>query len=396
VTESSAGPALPAAERQAAEALLTEAWGERVRVRTAEPVWDRSHVVRLHLGAGHLGAGRSAVLKRRGGQEHDPRDLGFEIELAALEYLNAMPVPVAPRLLAADPEAGIMLMEDLGPGATLADSLLTGGREQAQADLIAYARALGSLHAWSAGQPGRLAELRARYAPGATTTPRWMAAIGSGQDAFLGAAAALGLPVAAAGDEIDQLGTMLDARAPLGLVHGDACPDNVRITNGSCRIFDFETSGWGPVSLDAAHLVAPFPSCWCFGRLPAEVAGPAVGAYRARLTAAGIDPGPDWDAAMAAALVCWIIVRGGIVARLLNRDPQWGTTTMRPRLLTWLRSFIEAAGRAGVLPALLALASALNEQLSVRWPHTVIPDYPALAQPGSTPAEVPDWWHPNV
>jgi hypothetical protein len=178
---------LPAAERKAAEALLTEAWGERTEVRAAEPIWDRSHVIRLHLGAD-----RSAVLKRRGEQEHDRRDLGFEIELASLEYLNAMPVPVAPRLLAADPDAGIMLMEDLSPGATLADSLLTGGREQAQADLIAYARALGSLHAWSAGQPGRLAELRARYAPGATTTPRWMAAIGAGRDAFLGALAADG------------------------------------------------------------------------------------------------------------------------------------------------------------------------------------------------------------
>jgi hypothetical protein len=118
-----------------------------------------------------------------------------------------------------------------------AEALLTGGREQAQADLIAYAGALGSLHALSAGQPGRLAELRARYAPGATTAPRWMAAIGSGRDAFLGAAAGLGLPVAGAGDEIDELGTMLDATAPLGLVHGDACPDNVRITDGSCRSY---------------------------------------------------------------------------------------------------------------------------------------------------------------
>jgi hypothetical protein len=69
---------------------------------------------------------------------------------------------------------------------------------------------------------------------------------------------------------------------------------------------------------------------------------------------------------------------------------------MRPRLLTWLRNFIGAAGRAGVLPRLHALASALNEELSVRWPQTVIPDYPALTQPGSAPVEVPDWWHPNL
>jgi hypothetical protein len=66
VTDSPTGPALSAAERQAAETLLTDAWGERTVVRAAEAIWDRSHVVRLHLGAGHLGADRSAVLKRRG------------------------------------------------------------------------------------------------------------------------------------------------------------------------------------------------------------------------------------------------------------------------------------------------------------------------------------------
>ena len=99
---------------------------------------------------------------------------------------------------------------------------------------------------------------------------------------------------------------------------------------------------------------------------------------------------------MAAALVGWIIIRGDMVARLLARDPQWGTTTMRPRLLAWLRSFIEVASRAGVLPRLQALASGLDDQLSRRWPRTVIPDYPALAQPGSAPVEVPDWLHPNL
>ena len=37
-----------------------------------------------------------------------------------------------------------------------------------------------------------------------------------------------------------------------GLVHGDACPDNVRFLDGRCRIFDFEHSGWGAVALDAS------------------------------------------------------------------------------------------------------------------------------------------------
>ncbi len=255
-----------------------------------------------------------------------------------------MPEPVAPRLLGADEAAGILLMEDLGPGASLADSLLAGDRARAEADLTAYARALGSLHAWSMSRPGELAGLRARYAPGTALRPEWLGAIEAGGAAFLGAAAALGLAAGGVAGEMSGLGVMLSGAGYLGLVHGDACPDNVRLLAGGARIFDFEASGWGPVVLDAAYLQAPFPSCWCFARLPASAADPAVAAYRACIESAGIGLGPGWDAATAAALIGWIIARGQAITRMLEEDREWGTTTMRPRLLAWLRNFTDTAG----------------------------------------------------
>jgi Ser/Thr protein kinase RdoA (MazF antagonist) len=379
-------PALSAAETRVAEALLARAWGERTEVREAAVIWNRRHVVRLDLGAD-----RSAVLKRRT-EEGD----GFGVELAVLEYLNGMPVPVAPRLLGADNAAGMLLMEDLGAGASLAGSLLGTDRDRARADLIAYAEALGSLHAWSMSRAGELADLRARYAPAAAPGPAWMGAAARGRDAFLGAAATLGLTVGGVEPEIAELDAMLTGSGYLGLVHGDPCPDNTRMLDGRCRVFDFETSGWGPVVLDAAYLQAPFPSCWCFASLPAEVAAPAVEAYRAVIAAAGIDLGPDWDAATAAALGYWIVARGRVITGVLEEDHQWGTTTMRPRLLTWMRNFIEAAERSRVLPSLRALIGGLYERLTLRWPDTVMPDYPALARPGSTPVPVPDWWPPET
>jgi hypothetical protein len=51
---------LSAAETRAAEALLARARGTVTSVRAAEPIWDRSHVVRLHLATG-----RSVVMKKR-------------------------------------------------------------------------------------------------------------------------------------------------------------------------------------------------------------------------------------------------------------------------------------------------------------------------------------------
>jgi Ser/Thr protein kinase RdoA (MazF antagonist) len=368
-------PALSEAEARAAEALLARVWDPGTSVRAAEPIWDRSHVVRLHLATD-----RSVVMKRRTDKDT------FGVELAALEYLNAMPEPVAPRLLGADADAGILVIEDLGPGASLADSLLTGDRSRVRADLVSYAEALGAMHAWSMRRPQH---------PGLGTPP-WPGAVARGKDAFLGAAVSLGLAAAGAGTEIDQLSAMLNDTGYRGLVHGDICPDNVRFLDGRCRIFDFEHSGWGAVALDASYLLAPFPSCWCFGRLPASVAAPAMSAYRGRLQAAGIDLGPSWDVAMTAALGAWIVAWGDTITKVLEEDSEWGTTTMRPRLLTWLHSFTSAAGRSGVLPGLRALAGELHERLSARWPEAVIADYPALAQPGAARVQVPDFWQPEV
>jgi Ser/Thr protein kinase RdoA (MazF antagonist) len=400
---------LPAAEAQAAAALLSAAWGEPAGTLAAEPMRGRSHVFRLRRDDG-----RSAVLKRREAGRHGD----FGVELATLEYLNAMPEPVAPRLLGADTEAGVVLMEDLGPGPTLADSLLTGQFDQAlrvRADLIAYARALGKLHAWSGSRGAELAAVRGRYAPGTPLEPAWIGAIERGRAAFLGVAGELGLVADGVEDEISGLvglmsgpglsgsglggsglgGPGLGGSGFVGLVHGDACPDNVRLAGGDGRIFDFETSGWGPVVLDVAYLLAPFPSCWCFGAVPSDLAASALDAYRAQVGTAGIELGPDWEAALAAAVAGWIIARGRVITAALEGDRSWGTTTMRPRLLAWLRSFDGAAGQAGVLPRLRAVAAELGEVLARRWPLVRVPEYPALARPGAALAQAPDWWQPE-
>jgi hypothetical protein len=249
------------------------------------------------------------------------------------------------------------------------------------------------MRAWSMGRPRELAGLRDRYCPEAPPGTAWLRDVADGRDAFLSAVASLGLAAGGAAKEIGQLPSMLNGSGCLGPVHGDACPDDVRLLADGARIFDFETSGWGPVALDAAYLLAPFPSCWCFAYLPATASAPALHAY---VQAAGIEPGPDWDTAMTAALATWIVSRGQLLTSVLEQDRDWGTTTMRPRLLTWLGTFIDAAGRAGVLPSLHAVADALRDQLSRRWPQTVMASYPAFDGPRSAKVQVPEWWQPGA
>jgi Phosphotransferase enzyme family len=385
---------LTAEETSAAESVLGDAWGTRVTVRTAEKIWGRSHIVRLRLADD-----RSAVLKRRRTEKSGGLDRSFGAELAALEFLNGMERAVAPQLFGADPGVGILVMEDLGPDASLAHSLLARDRGRAEADLDAYARALGSMHAWSSGRSDEFAGIRARLGLPASAGPGWLRAVTGGKASFLAVAERLGGPPAdGVGEEIDSLTELLCGNGYVGLVHSDPCPDNTRIADGDCRIFDFESSGWGPVALDAAYLLAPFPSCWCFARLPVEAAAPALRAYREayrevdREQDAGAVLGADWDTALTAALAGWVVFRGATIGGALDEDGEWGTTTMRPRLLAWLRSFTGAAERTGVLPRLRVCAEALHERLSARWPEAAVPDYPALAGHGAPLARIPRGW----
>jgi hypothetical protein len=83
---------------------------------------------------------------------------------------------------------------------------------------------------------------------------------------------------------------------------------------------------------------------------------------------------------MTAALGAWIIAWWDTIAKLAaQEDDEWGTTTVRLRLLTRLRSFTSAAARSGVLPGLGVLAGELHVRLSARWPQAVAADYLALA-----------------
>ena len=56
-------------------------------------------------------------------------------------------------------------MEDLGPGSSLADSLMAGDSGRVGADLISYARAMAAMHAWSIGRP-RSMRRSGRVSPG--------------------------------------------------------------------------------------------------------------------------------------------------------------------------------------------------------------------------------------
>ena len=59
------------------------------------------------------------------------------------------------------------------------------------------------------------------------------------------------------------------------------------------------------------------------------------------------------------------------------------------------RNFIDRASGDQALPRLRAILAEMHDQLSSRWPEVHVPEYPALARPGSQAVPVPDWWPPR-
>ncbi len=377
------GPLAPD-DRAVVERLLSDAWGSRVVVVTAEVVAERAHVVRVVADDG-----RRAIVKqprRDGGGRWGVDPLALATEWATLEFLGAMPETTAPRLLGGDTARQLVVLEDLAVDRTLADSLLGADPSTARADLVSYAEALAATHAWSIGRGGGYAVLRAAHGLDGDGPTWWLGALVRQRGRFVEVAADLGADVSGLDGELDRVGHLLDGGAVRGLVHGDPCPDNVVIVDGRCRILDFERSSLGSVVLDAAYLVAPFPSCWCFGPMPADVGSAAMAAYHGVLAHAGVDTGDEWDVTVAAALAAWVVVRGAGVADALAGDEVWGTTGMRPRILTWTDSFLRSVAGAEAFPRLHGVVRQLHDTLQATWPEALTPRYPAFA---STPRPAP-------
>jgi Ser/Thr protein kinase RdoA (MazF antagonist) len=364
---------LSADERAAAEAVLARAWDGPVSIGSATVVAGRHHVVRLTAADG-----RTAVLKRSrapGDSGWGGEPDGLAVEWAVLDHLTSLGSGIAPALLGGDDAQGIVVLEDLPEDRSLADSLVGGDPVAAEADLVAFATALGRMHVATLGSGEALAAARRRRGLDGSSPGWWPGRLSGARPRLRAELVGLGMETAGVEAELDEVGDML-ATSYAGLVHGDPCPDNTLFTGGRCRLIDFERSSLGSVVLDAGYLLAPFPSCWCFGRLPEAATTAALAAYEHVLTGAGVGLGDAWERALAAALGLWAAARLTDHVTGGQRERVWGTTTVRPRLAAWTASFLSARG-AAAFPHLTAAVQRWRDALGLD--DVPVPGYPALA-----------------
>jgi Phosphotransferase enzyme family len=183
-------------------------------------------------------------------------------------------------LLAGDVDSGIMVFEDLGADLTsLVDPLLRGTAEEAERALKLYATALARLHsdtincldAHHETFQSVFGSYQVRRLPG------WRVE----KEAELIADKIGGTPPAS---ELEFLSSRLIDPGPwLTLIHGDPCPDNALLVDERIRLIDYEFARPSHALLDGIYWRNGFPTRWCAGRVPGNVATRVDTVYRTEL-----------------------------------------------------------------------------------------------------------------
>lgn len=277
----------------------------------------------------------------------------FDAEYAALELFAQVGARSAAQLLAVDQPGRVIVIEDLGDNPSLARVLLYSQRAEAEAALVASAKALGRLHAATVGNTATYDRIRARLGPYDPEAERFTLRGRDVRHALAGLGSALerhDLPAMSAHADLDA---MVEELAEPGdllvLTTGDPCPGNEAVLASEVRYFDFEAAAPRHALLDVAHYVVPFPNCWCWRRLPPELSEQMVDAHRQELertSPAAADRG-RYDKALVRATAAWVLWT--LERRLPDADRD---VEAQPRIIEALNNFSRLANAQNEMTSL--------------------------------------------
>jgi hypothetical protein len=377
---------------------LSASAGTSVRITRSEPVtagWSSqfetySWVRRCTIEAESSVMPASVIVKMRRPESHSRSEpFRFDHEQAALEFLTSIGSTAGPRLLAADNEAGILVIEDLGAGPSLEDRLVGSDERSADQGLVAFAATLGQMHAITAGYAAEYYQLRSRFGPIEPAFDR-ISILGiniehSWRQLRQIVADRPYLPAPNAVDsDVDEILRVLSEPGPyLAFSNGDTCPANCRISGDGLRFIDFEHAAFRHALLDVAALRFPFPACGCWSRLPEDVSLRAEEAYRKEMTRTcpNLLDHARYAHDLTVACAAWTIVRMVRLPRLEDADdPHPMGFSRRGQLLDTINTTVNCSYQSRSLQALASWLASACDALHARWPHLTSnqPFYPAF------------------
>ena len=313
-------------------------------------------------------------------------------EAAALDLLTRAAPGHAPGLLCVAENPSLVVLHDLGRGRRdLASVLLGRDPETARAGVLAWAAAIGRLHAathgWDAMLTDALSMHAARLVSPTPTTDDMPGALQRAAEVWRTQLPRVGVFLSEAAEaELAGLDALLvHGRGSRALTPADACPDNNMFRDGRVILLDFEGAQVRHVAWDVAYLRVPWPSCWCCWALPASLASEAVAAWQ---TAAAPDlpyaVSDEFEADLRIAMAGWTVISvGWFLPGLLDGDPhQHDRRTPDRRDVLIHRLTALTASEDPRLSRVCELALAVLTAVRREWGARTLPLAPALRHRG--------------
>ncbi len=383
-------PVLPLVEN-----LLSLRFGTDVRIAAVQD-FPYAQVSRCTLHAASSAVPPTVIVRV---PRHNPARTGLarlRNEQAALTFLGSIGSTLAPRFIAGDTTAGILVTEDLGPDPSLLNLLLGSDMVAARQGLVAFAQGLGTLHAQTAGRASAYHACRAQLGPSDPSAEDAAVRfhIAESWQRVQDAVAHLHLPPPHDVDrDIAEVVRTFAAPGPfLALSNGDPSPLNCMIAHGVARFFDFEGATFRHALVDAAVLRYLYPTGGPPWHLPDGMVDQIEQTYREAIAPGCPEIYDDaaYESGMAAASAAWTILRMERLPRVEagpDRDSWpllpsgWSapipTRSRRHQLVSVIDTFIASARRAGTLELFADWCESLVVALRARWPEAT-EDLPLL------------------
>lgn len=383
---STSAPALEAA-LEAGEAVLTQRFGSAIRLVDPEDLAGTgpATVLRARVASPSFALPRTLVVKHYPAPPADEPAHGepdpFAHEAVSYQLFTALPPEdrLCPELVAHDGAKRVLVIEDLGRLATLEDALRGKDSRAAEVALLSWARALGRVHASTAGREADFNALLRRLGAGGAeqdTDP----SVASAQLPVL-LDDALGVPTpGSVRDAVEHAAEGLRTSSCRAFTPVQLWPDNNLVTDAGLRFLDFEMGRVRCALMDASHLRVPFVSSPDALALPQSTADSMVAAWRAEVQA--VWPVLSDDEAFSAGLFDAQLMLVWLYTWRLLPDLAGpgggkhgdGATAMRHRWLV-LADHAEQTGATEVASYAAEVAQAIDARFG---PGLELPLYPAF------------------
>lgn len=246
--------------------LLSKRFGGRQRL---EPVAElggmgSALVIRAKLAPSAFLQERTVVVKYVPVTDDELDDAAMVREVVAYQFTTSLGEEVRPGpvLLAYDCDHRILVITDVGDGATLVDLLERADSEQRVTLLADLGQSLGRMHAATVGRENDFETLRLRMArrhpDAAAVNVVRTAAHGFGIQRGLELLAEGGAPAPSAVVDVADEAVRMMRSGTRAFTPFDLSPDNIIVAERT-RLLDYEWAGFRDWTIDVASVVAGFP-----------------------------------------------------------------------------------------------------------------------------------------